>query len=204
MSKTNRNELTGKFETKHNMSKTRIYSIWAGIKNRCYNKNKKEYDRYGGKGLLMCDEWKEDFVKFYEWSIENGYSDDLTIDRIDNTKGYYPDNCRWTDYQTQTLNRSVTKYVDIDGEKFTIPQLSKKYGINKNCLYARVRKLGYTKEIIEPVIKTYNYKGKEYRLYELAKLLGISEQTLYYRIKSNWNINDIDKQINSKTNYEGR
>ena len=144
-----RDKTTGRYLPTHRMTHTRIYGIWAGIKNRCYNKNKREYQKYGGRGILMYEEWKKDFMKFYEWSITNGYQDNLTIDRIDNDKGYFPDNCRWADRKTQTLNRSVTKFVEVDGQKYTIPQLSEMYGINKYCLYARARKIGYTEEILK-------------------------------------------------------
>lgn len=182
---------TGRFLKTHGMTNTRLFSIWSGIKNRCYNKNKDEYIRYGAAGIGMCEEWLEDFMNFYNWSMNNGYADDLSIDRIDNSKGYSPDNCRWVDKETQTLNRSCTKWIEIDGKYYTIPQIAEKYGINKYCLYARAKKYGYTKDILKsPEIPRYLYRGKMYRLKDLAKITGLSEQTVLYRIKSGW---DMDK-----------
>lgn len=79
----------------HGMSKTRLYRIWQQIKQRCYNEKSSSYKYYGGKGIKVCDLWKDDFEAFLEWAINNGYSDYLTIDRIDSSCDYEPRNCRW-------------------------------------------------------------------------------------------------------------
>ena len=81
--------------TKHNLRHTRLYNIWTGMKSRCYNPNATKYGLYGARGIKVCDEWMNDFKAFYDWSMSHGYSDELTIDRIDSDKGYYPDNCQW-------------------------------------------------------------------------------------------------------------
>jgi hypothetical protein len=95
-------EMRGK--PKHGMSHTRIYRIWVDMRSRCRNPNANYYSIYGGKGIKVCKEWEE-FKNFYDWAISNGYTDSLTIDRIDNNKGYSPDNCRWATQQQQSMNK---------------------------------------------------------------------------------------------------
>ena len=82
---------------KHGLSKTRLYSIYSGMKQRCYNPNNQHYSIYGGKGITICDEWNgsNGLQNFFEWSLSHGYNEDLTIDRIDSSKGYSPNNCQW-------------------------------------------------------------------------------------------------------------
>ena len=83
----------------------RIYRIWIGIKSRCRNPNDTGYQWYGGRGIDICEDWWENFESFYNWSINNGYSDELTIDRIDNNGNYEPGNCRWVTMKTQYSNK---------------------------------------------------------------------------------------------------
>lgn len=98
------------YDIKHGKTDTRLYSIWNGMKSRCYNKNNKSYKHYGTRGITICDEWLYDFQTFYDWAMSHNYSDDLTIDRIDNDGNYEPSNCRWADWITQNNNRSNNKH----------------------------------------------------------------------------------------------
>lgn len=90
------------------------------MKDRCYNYNHNAYKDYGGRGITICDEWLNDFMAFYDWSMSNGYSDNLTIDRIDNNKGYSPDNCQYVSMKQQCRNRRNTIYITYNGKTKTL------------------------------------------------------------------------------------
>ena len=93
----------------HGLNSTRLYKIWSNIKDRTLNPKHKAYQDYGGRGITICDEWKNDFIPFYDWAMSNGYSDELSIDRIDNDGNYCPENCRWTTRVIQGRNQRMQK-----------------------------------------------------------------------------------------------
>ena len=95
----------------HGKSKERIHKEWRGILHRCKNPSASHYENYGGRGIDVCKEWKgkNGFLNFYNWAMENGYSDNLTLDRKDNDKGYSPDNCRWVTHIENCHNRGIRK-----------------------------------------------------------------------------------------------
>ena len=112
---------------KHGLKKSRIYEVWSKIKDRCCNEKNKSYPRYGGRGITMCDEWKNDPEAFAKWAYENGYRDDAeygecTVDRIDNNKGYSPENCRIVDLKVQSNNRRSNLWIEHNGERKTLAQ----------------------------------------------------------------------------------
>lgn len=100
---------TSEVHKTHGQSGSRIYKVWGSIKSRCSNPKNEEYHNYGGRGIRVCDDWNSNFESFYEWSLDNGYTECLTIDRIDNDKGYSPDNCRWTTTLEQGRNKRLSK-----------------------------------------------------------------------------------------------
>lgn len=94
----------GSLRRTHGLSGTRLHGIWKNMTRRCEDQRNRSFAIYGGRGIRVCDDWL-DFQAFYDWAQGNGYRDDLSIDRIDNDRGYSPDNCRWADAQTQSRNR---------------------------------------------------------------------------------------------------
>ena len=124
--------------TTHRGTGTRLYSIWSLMKDRCTNKNNKGYKYYGGRGITVCDEWMHDFQAFYDWSMSNGYADDLTIDRIDNDGNYEPSNCRWATQKEQQNNRRNNHLLTYNGKTYTIAELSELFGIDKDVFRIRI------------------------------------------------------------------
>lgn len=147
---------------KHNKANTRIYSIYYDMKTRCYNKKRKSYKYYGGKGIEICDEWLNNFINFYNWSINNGYKENLTIDRIDVNKNYEPNNCRWVPMKEQFHNRTDNVYFIINNQKKCLAELCEEY----NMPYQTVRKrLARGKNILEALTKPIDkkYRNKLYK-----------------------------------------
>lgn len=112
----------------------RLYKIWDGMISRCHNKNSSNYIRYGGRGIKVCTEWKKDFWKFYDWAINNNYKSEYSLDRIDNNKGYSPNNCRWATKKQQANNTSGCRYITINGITHTLMEWSEISGINYDTL----------------------------------------------------------------------
>ena len=98
-----------KSNPKHGLHQHKIYKTYYGMKQRCYNPKNARYHRYGGRGIIICKEWLDDFMSFYKWSTENGFADDLTIERVNNDGDYCPGNCKWATMQEQLKNRSYRK-----------------------------------------------------------------------------------------------
>ncbi len=123
---------------KHNKSNTRLYNIWHTMKQRCYYEKHKSFNIYGGRGIRMCQEWRNNFQAFYDWAISNGYAEDLTIDRVDINGDYEPSNCRWVTMKEQSNNKRNNHLIEYNGKVKTVSQWADEIGIDKNVLYKRL------------------------------------------------------------------
>lgn len=145
-------EVLAERNTRHGLRGTRLYNIWGLMVQRCYNQETSCYDAYGGRGIDIYPEWRDSFQAFYEWSMSNGYKENLTIDRIDNDKGYSPDNCRWVTRKVQANNTRRNHYITYNGETHTLTEWAETLGFNPDTLGSRIyRGWGLDKALTTPV-----------------------------------------------------
>lgn len=124
---------------KHGKRQTRLYTIWEGIKQRCYNEHSINYNNYGGRGIKVCDEWSNSFESFYNWAIQNGYEESLTIDRINNEDGYNPNNCRWVSNLEQQNNRRNNIQISHFNKTQSLSKWAKELNIPYHILYYNIK-----------------------------------------------------------------
>ena len=133
------NELLKKRNSIHGLCRTRIYSIWDNMIQRCTNPNRNEFVNYGGRGIKICDEWRQSFRAFYEWAIDNGYDDNLSLDRIDVDGNYCPQNCRWITVAEQGANKRNCVLIEINGKTQTMSQWARECGVSSSTIYRRFK-----------------------------------------------------------------
>ena len=143
-------KLFGQTRKTHGFSKSRIYSIWSKIKLRCYNKNDEfHYNLYGKRGITVCDEWKNNFMAFYNWAMANGYKDNLTIDRINANGNYEPSNCRFVTVRVNTNNRRNTIKTVFFGKEMACTDIARKYNVPQDIVRTRIKSGKADGEIIK-------------------------------------------------------
>lgn len=156
-------EKTRQMHSSHNLSKTRLYKIYHGILKRCENKNSTSFKNYGKKNIKVCKEWKDDFIAFYNWAINNGYQDKLTIDRINVRGNYEPSNCRWATAEIQQNNRSNNLHLTHKNKTLTLAEWCKELNLNYFTVQQRLNKLNWS---VSRALNTPTQKGyikNEYR-----------------------------------------
>ena len=144
----------GESPKKGKQNASKLYSVWLNMRSRCYNPKNKKYKDYGGRGISICSDW-DDFLQFKKWSLENGFEESLTIDRIDNNGNYSPENCRWINQKEQMRNTRVNHLLTYNGETKTMSEWSEITGIKYHTLKQRINKYGYSvdRALTTPVLK---------------------------------------------------
>ena len=125
---------------KHGYFGSRLYNIWCGIVQRCTNPKQANYKLYGGRGIKVCEEWRKDFKAFHDWAVANGYTDDLTIDRIDVNGNYCPENCRWATKKEQSNNTRTNRLITYKDETHTLQEWADFLGASKGAIYRRLKR----------------------------------------------------------------
>ena len=160
----------------HGKTNTRLFNIWQSMKGRCYNKNNQDYYNYGQKGIIVCNEWKDNFIDFYNWAIDNGYNDNLSIDRIDVFGNYEPNNCRWADNITQANNKKNNTHYIYKDKKYTIRDLCNISGYSYHVIQSRL----YAGWDIEKILNyTPKYGNNQF---ETKKILCLETGQIYESI----------------------
>lgn len=142
---------------KHGQSSMRLYRIWAAMKSRCNNPHNIDFHNYGGRGIKVCQEWSESFETFRDWADANGYSEELTIDRIDNNKNYCPENCRWADMLTQHRNQRRNVLLTFQGVTKTRAEWSEICGLGSQAIRHRLER-GWS---VEKALTTPQLRGRK-------------------------------------------
>lgn len=123
----------------HGMKDTKLYAVWSTMRERCRNPNRKDWKRYGGRGITVCEEWQRNFIPFYNWAMANGYKEGLSIDRVDVNGNYEPKNCKWSTPKEQSNNRRSNRFIEFNGKTQTLMQWAEEYRISEDTLSGRLK-----------------------------------------------------------------
>lgn len=178
--------------SKHGLRHTRLYNIWHKMRQRCQKSTDKLYKYYGERGIKVCKEWNDDFKIFYDWSMSNGYTDKLTLDRIDVNGNYEPCNCRWVTMKIQCSNKRSNVLITYNGKTQTLTQWCDELNLPMKLVHSRLKYKGWTvEEAFNPPVKEteklYTYNDKTQSLSDWCQEYNISDKLVRRRMKDyNW------------------
>jgi hypothetical protein len=132
--------------TTHGLTEHKLYRIWAEMKARCCNPKQQFFHRYGGRGITVCEEWIDDFKAFHDWAMDNGYREGLQIDRIDNNKGYFPDNCRFVTCQENANNKETNLMLVFDNITASLADHCRRLRLKYKTVRTRIKRLNWSAE----------------------------------------------------------
>lgn len=152
---------------KHGQCSTPLYYVFTCMKNRCYRKELPDYKNYGARGITICNEWTHDFMLFYNWAMANGYKKGLTIDRIDNNKGYFPENCQFVSRQIQCNNKRTNHLIEYNNEKLSMMDFCRKYNLSYSLFQRRISVLKLP--LSEAILNCGTYQKRIWANYRYSK-----------------------------------
>lgn len=176
------------------MSKTSEYQSWCSMIARCFNQNNPAYHNYGGRGITICDRWRNSFENFYT-DMGSKPGPEYSIDRFPDMNGNYePGNCRWATPMEQANNLRTNVVLEHDGNKGTVAEMSRKLNVSAKTIYTRLSKGASVSEALNPEIRkpsTYTFDDKTLTLSEWSNLIGIEVATLENRLNNNWPLDKV-------------
>lgn len=181
-----------RYDENHNY--TRLGRIHHNMKTRCTNPKYDKYKWYGGKGISVCDEWNDSYDAFEEWALSHGYTDDLTLDRINPDGNYCPENCRWVNRKAQANNRTSNRTLIYNGQSKTLKEWSEITGINYQTLASRLSAGWPADEALTKPIDTrflaspITYNGQTMSCSAWSHLLGLTDNAVRNRLLRGWSI----------------
>lgn len=191
----------GCLKNKYTIKNKRIFNCWWNMKQRCDSKDRNDSKYYHDKGITYCDEWNN-YESFQDWAINNGYADNLTLDRLDSNLSYCPENCRWITIEEQQRNRSFCLYFSHNGETKTLSEWAREFGINRTTLHDRIYKFGYSfdEAIARPLRVPKNsilmeYNGEVLTQSQFAKKFNTSHQIISRLRSKGYTVEQIVKEI---------
>lgn len=180
-----------------------LRSRYDKIKSRCYNPNSPAYKNYGGRGIKMCNEWFNDFYKFYDWALDNSFHPSLTLERINVNGDYNPSNCKWATMKEQSLNKRNSIKLTYKETTKNISEWADDYGVQRETAYGRYHAGMSFEEIFKKDINYkfvyIEYKGQRKKLRDWAKELNIEPSNLKYRLD---NFNTVEEAFEYKQPHE--
>lgn len=196
-----KNESASQRLTKHGMSKSPLYAVWSTMKDRCLNEKSSDYGLYGGRGITVCERW----MSFENFAADMGDRPHGTsIDRIDNSKGYEPRNCRWATTKDQARNKRNSRFLTLHGETLTVAEWAERVGINPDCIHQRLSRGMSDEDALSNRHGKRKYvtnNGDELSLDEWSARTGIRKSTIRERLRAGW---DIKSALSSKPRtYKG-
>jgi DNA-binding protein Fis len=187
-----RKEVSSENNSTHGHSNEKLYGVWRGMIKRCYDPNHQAYERYGGRGITVCQEWLDNYEAFRDFMLVNGYDEyglayENTIDRIDNNKGYSPDNCRVATMRTQSLNKSSNHLITYKGKKMTVTEAAEKNNLTNHQVFNRLDKgWSMNRALHQPLgkVSTYTASNQTCTIAEWAQIMGVTDAVIRGRLRT--------------------